>query len=609
MVLLLWFLWPFVAKGARFPLGPDAPVYLWWTRLAGVDGLSAVDRPGVPALTLVLQGTLGLSVVQATAALEVVLGAAIGLASVALVRRSTTAWGAALAGLLAGTFAVHLAAGYVATLTMATALLAAATLLDDPRLRAAVLAALVLAGGGLAHPDFLWLSVAIVVVAAAAAWQSERSEALRMAGAAAGGGALLGLGLLAIRPGAPKLEVDTSKDAFLRRAGRTEFQSRSFARSVQEWTRSELRFAYRDRFLHRWTRYVEWVSVPLAIAGFGDGRGNPGRIIRAWFVLTFVGVAAALVTGWLPPDRFITFGFAVPILAALGLMWVWRRLKERRALAYAAVGVLTIVMVAGSAIAWNRQEPFMSEEEVRAVTVANRYIAATPPGSLNVFDVNGDGPELTFLATRAGNVIRAAVPPDRIRDVFVLVPAPDVGTEASIGRKLLTRMTYRDLAAAKTGLGRDRQDLGFLLKPFDPVDYNAANGSAEEAAPGVKVGFDQAIVTPLAAPVDPLEPASAWEIVWATIATLVLVCVVGFGWARIGLGDPVRAVAISPAVGAAALILVAVGLDALGVPLGSTGGAIAASALAGGGGYLVGLVFQRRARTHPAPQVEQQPAE
>jgi hypothetical protein len=138
-------------------------VYLWWTRLAGLDGLSAVERPGVPALTLVLQGTLGISVVQATAAIEVVLGAGIGLAATALVRRSTSPWGAALAGLLAGTFAVHLAAGYVATLITAAALLAAGTLLDDQRLRSAVLAALVLAGGGLAHPGFLLLGIAILL--------------------------------------------------------------------------------------------------------------------------------------------------------------------------------------------------------------------------------------------------------------------------------------------------------------------------------------------------------------------------------------------------------------------------------------------------------------
>jgi hypothetical protein len=578
VVLLLWFLWPFVVNGARFPLGPDAPVYLWWTRLAGVDGLSAVDRPGVPALALVLQGTLGLSVVQATAAIEIVLGAGIGLASAALVRRSTSAWGAALAGLLAGTFAVHLSAGYVATLTMAAALLAAGTLLDDPRLRAAVLAALLLGGGGLAHPDFLWLSVAILLAAAATAWRSERTEAFRIAGAAVGGGALLGLGSLAVGPGAPRLDVDTSKDAFLRRAG----------------LGSELRSEYRERFVHRWTRYVEWVSVPLAIAGFGSGRGSPGRILRVWFVVTFVGVVAALVTGWLPPDRFITFGFAVPILAALGLMWVWRRLEQRRAIAIGAIGVLTLLMLGGSAIAWNRQEPFMSDEQVVAVSIANAAISTSvKPGTPLAFWVNEPDEAISFSATRAGNVIRAGVPPDRIRDVVVLVP-PLTGGADSPERRALERLTAADLRAVESQTGRTAK--AFVLRPFDAFD-----------APRGAIVIDPPVID--FRPVDPVEPASAWDVAWASLATLALLSLVGFGWARMGLEDPVRAAAVSPAVGAAALILIAVGLDALGISLGSTGGAVAASALAGGGGYLVGFVLQRRARTHPAPHVEQQPAE
>jgi len=166
---------------------------------------------------------------------------AVGLASAALVRRRTNASGSALAGLLAGTFAVHLAAGYVANLATAAAFLAAGALLDGRTRRAAVIAAVVLAGGGLAHPQFLLVCVAILIVAAATAWPGDRSEALRLAGAAVGGGAIVGIGLLAVRPGAPALDVDTSKDAFLRRVGLT----------------SELRSAYLDRFLHRWTRYVQ----------------------------------------------------------------------------------------------------------------------------------------------------------------------------------------------------------------------------------------------------------------------------------------------------------------------------------------------------------------
>jgi len=581
LVLLAWFLWPFVARGAAFPIGPDAPVYLWWSRLAGVDGLSAIAyRPGAPALSLVLEGTLGLSVVQATAALEVALGVAVGLAAAGFVRRRTSAGGWALAGLLAGTFAGHLAAGYVANLITAAGFLAAGALLDDPRRRAAVLAAFVLAGGGLAHPQFLLLGLAILLVAAAIAWRNDRREAFRLAAAALGGGAVLGIGLLAVRPGAPPLEVDTSKDAFLRRAGLT----------------SELQSAYLDRFVHRWTRYVQWVSVPLAALAFTSPNGNAGRILRSWFVLTFVGVSFALVTGWLPADRFVTFGFAIPILAALGLVRLWHRLERRRALAVVVTATLTLAMLAGSAIAWNRQEPFISDGEVRAVTFANDDVARLPPGTPLAFWVNEPDDTVSFLATRAGNVIRAGVPPDRIRDVVVVVPPLDRETTSG-ERGALERLTARDLGAAEERAGRSAEVI--VLTPFDEVD-RPTGALVVEPSERTKDLF------PL---IDPLEPFTAAGIAWASIAGLLLLTVVGFGWAQVGLGDAITAVAAAPAIGAAVLILVATALDAVGMHLGTTAGALAASALTGSGGYLARFVLERRTGTGSAPQVQEQPAE
>jgi hypothetical protein len=248
--------------------------------------------------------------------------------------------------------------------------------------------------------------------------------------------------------------------------------------------------------------------------------------------------------------------------------------------------------VAGSAIAWNRQEPFMSHDEVVAVSIANDDISGTKPRTPLAFWVNQPNDQVSFLATRAGNVIRAGVPPDRIRDVVVFVP-PREGTQTP-QRLALERLTRADLLAAEERAGRSAKV--FVLRPFDALD-----------APQDAIVVDPPVID--FHPVDPLEEASADEIAWASIAVLALLSVVGFGWARIGLDDPVRAVAISPAVGAVALILVAVGLDALGISLGWTGGAVAASVLAGGGGYLIRLVLQRRSRTHAAPQVEQQPAE
>ncbi len=589
MGLVVWFVAPYALGGFGFPLGPDAPVYLWWMRLAGVDGLSAVGhRPGVPALALAVGGSTGLSAVEVLAALEGALGVAAGLASAALVRAGggrRAAW--LLAGALSGTFAVHLAAGYLANLAFAAAFLAAAAMLATGTRAGTIGAAVVLGAGGLAHPLFFLFGVGVLLLSAAFAWRAERAESLRVGGAALGGGVLLGAGLLVLLAGPDPLEVDTSKDAFLRRAGLT----------------GELRAAYLDRFVHRWARYVQWASVPLAIAGLRPAVGFVGRFLRAWGLATLVGIGVSLATGLAPADRFVTFGSVVPILAALGLVRLWDALATRRALAAAATGALTIGMLAGAWIAWDRQEPFIHELEVRRVTDAGPWLDAAGPRAALVFPVNDDDPAVTFLATRAGNVIRAAVPPERIRDVVVVVPAPPAATNEV--RRTLTRVTLED--AARAGAERGGRRLDVLLAPFDRVDL------AEAAAPGspwrrVSTGVfvSDAEAERGETPASPLEPSSPAAIAWATLATLVLLGVAGYGWARAAGTDAALGAAVSPVVGATAVTLLAIVVERAGLPLDGSGPVEPGiSALAGLGGYGVWLVLERRARARPAPQVQE----
>jgi hypothetical protein len=560
-------------------------VYLWWIRLAGVDGLSAVGhRPGVPALALAIGGTLALSEVQIVAALQGSLGAATGLAAAALVRAGggrRAAW--LLAGALSGTFAAHLAAGYLANLAFAAAFLTAAAMLTTRTRAGAVGAAAVLGAGGLAHPLFFLVGAGVMLLSAAFAWRVDRAEALRVGGAALGGGAVLGAGLLALLSGPGPLEVDTSKDAFLRRADLT----------------AELRSAYLDRFVHRWTRYVQWASLPLAIAGLRPAVGFLGRFLRAWGLVTIVGVAVSLATGIAPADRFVTFGFVVPLLAALGVVRLWDALEARRALAAAAAGALTIAMLAGAWIAWDRQEPFLRELEVRRVSDAGPWLGTAGRGSALVFPVNDDDPAVTFLATRAANVIRAAVPPERIRDVVIVVPAPP--SDADTVRRALTRVTLEDAARASAERGGRRLDV--LLAPFDRVD------AAEASVPGspwlrVSTGVFLATTPGVQGdiPSSPLEPSSPAGIGGAMLATIALLFVVGFGWARAVGSDRVAAAALSPAVGAVAVTIAAIALERVGLPLDGSGPAAAlVSALAGVGGYALWLVLELRSRARAAP--------
>jgi hypothetical protein len=512
-------------------------------------------------------------VVEVTAALEVALGVSVGLAVAALMRGRSMRAGWVLAGLLAGTFAVHLAAGYLANLANAAAFLAAVVALAEGTRRGTWIAAAALAAAGLAHPLFFFLGAAILLFAAALAWRADRGEALRVGGAVVGGGALLGAGLLALLAGPRPPEVDTSRDAFLRRAG----------------LGGELRGAYLDRLVHRWTRYVQWAALPLAALGISEAQGFVGRLLRAWIAALLAGVAVAIVTGWFPPDRFVTFGFAVPILAALGIVRLVRWFGDRRILGFAAAGALTLAMLAGAFIAWDRQEPFLCEEEVGAATAANA-LAASDRGPL-AFLVNERDDTVTFLATRAGNVIRAAMPPDRIRDVVIVVPPLDDGGSAE--RDALERLTARDLRRAeeRTGLA----SATFVLRPFDRVD---------EPDPGIVI--ESPSTRPTASAVDPLLSASPGEIALTSVLALVFTWLAGYGWARVTVADATSAATVAPAFGVAALVLVAVALERIGLPIEERTGAWVVSVFAGGGGYVAWLVLQRGARPRSPDQVPQQ---
>ncbi len=303
------------------------------------------------------------------------------------------------------------------------------------------------------------------------------------------------------------------------------------------------------------------------------------------------GVAVGLATGWFPPDRFITFGFVVPILAALGLVRLMRWLAPRRALAIAAALGLTVAMLAGAFISWNRQESFLSQDEVRAATIANDAVSGLDAGVPLAFLVNEPDASVSFLATRAGNVLRASLPPDRIRDVVVVIPPRPDGV-ADEERRALERITAEDLLRAERTSGRPAAV--FVLTPFDRVDR----------PPGALVVDPATPRTDLTA-IDPLEPSSGWAIALSSVLVLAFLAVVGYGWARVAVPDALTSSAIAPALGAGAIVLAAVALERLGVRIDGAAGAWVVSALAGGCGYVVWGVLQRLARPRPAPEVEE----
>jgi hypothetical protein len=595
---------PYLRHGYRFGIGSDMPVYLWWTRVGASEGLSAVGgRPGSPALIAVVAGSLHLSVVSVAAGFVAALGAGIAAGMAMLVRAAMpmggerrgarAAW--VVGGLLTGLFTVHLAAGYVANLAFAAPFVAAAVCLATRTRRGAYAAALALGGGGLAHPQFFL--VGMVILAGVAVWSLVRhergwsSDAGRATIAALGGGALLAAGLASLTAGPTRLGGDTSKDGFLRRAGRLDALSTEYV----------------DRFLRRWARYVQWLSVPVAALGFMRTSGTARRVLATWSALVVVGAPLGLLTGLYPADRLITFGFAIPALAGVGVVGVRNWFGSRRLLGTVVATALVGVMAAGALMAWSRQSTFMSTLEVEHVTMAGRIADATSTaGAPLVFIVDDTDATASFLATRAMNVIRASVPPDRAADVYVYVGTPRnyfAGTATQRGNPefdALSRLYLSDIPTGPTTV--------FLLTSFDRDLEAIHTHGLYSWNGGVYSSESPAETGPLDPARDPLVPSSPWWTIDAAIAILALTGAVGYAWARWAGLDTLAAVATAPAFGAVTLILGGMLADLIGLSLdGSVGPTIVAL---GAGATGVVLLIAQGQPPAPAPvTVEEQPAE
>ncbi|MGH2640546.1 MAG: hypothetical protein ACRDGO_02480 [Actinomycetota bacterium] len=581
--LLAVFVWPYAIDGHRFGVGPDVPVYLWWTRVAAGEGLSLLgSRPGAPALVAALAGALHLNISAVTAGLAAALGVAVGAASAALVRCAARGgektW--LLAGLLAGVFSVHLVAGYLANLVVAVTFLAAATCLAGAR-RSWWAAAVLLAGAGLAHAPFLVHAIVVLSGAAVLAWRAgARDEARDIALSVTVGGVAAGAGILATTAGPGPIAAETSRDGYLRRAGLDR----------------QLVDAYRERFRLRAARYVQWISVPLAVAGTAVADASAageflGRFLASWLAVMAVGIPVGYITGWLPPDRLVTFGFAIPIAAAFGLGWLRGRLGGRGWLAWAVVAALIGWMILGGLLAWGRQSPFVLPREAELAREAGLRVGPPLDRRPIVYIVDDADATATFLGSRAANILRAAASPERAADVYVFVGTvsdffddrPTVRGDPEYDA--LSRLTFADIP--------DEPDpLVLVLGPFYRGDVSTPqllelgpSFWASESLPE----FSSAI----SGPFDFVPSSGAWISV-AALAILAALSAVGLGYAAAASHDPIVVVATAPAFGAAAVTLAAVALDRMGLRLESTAVALSASALAGLGGLAVFLLVQRQ---------------
>ena len=592
LVLLGAFLAHPVLEGYRLPLGPDGPVYAWWSRFVEVEGLDVVRRPGAPALILPLTTLLFSEPLHVVTVLEPVLAMTVGLAGGALVG---SALGPdrvrfAAASILVGAFAGFLAAGWLANLILTALFLAALAAFGvaERSWRAVAFGAASLTAAGISHSLFLAVALAIVagtvLLLAPEAFRRIRAgerafdtDAMRLSigAAAGGGGALLALGLLA---GGPRAPGDTSQDQVFRRLGR----------------RETLTARYRER-LSGDARRVAMSALGAAVAAtwlgrLGSARQRYARALAAsWLVVTALGVAVLWVTGLAPPGRFLTFAYVLPLVTAAAVAHAARRGGWVR-----IVGVVGAAIVAATSLwGWYRQAPFMSERELRSVETVAPVLESLPPGTPIVVAVDTEEFAAAFHIARFGNVIRAALPPERIGDTHLVVG----GAEDVLAGRAGTRSEdpeYLGLSEAYLERARPLLDEAtiLVLAPFNP-------GFADARRLGTAVSDDAVLlrapegVTPRSVdgpPVDVgISPAR-----WAGLAVLasILLALLGGGWAAWGLPGvgPLATLAAGPAAGLGVVILGGLAADRLTLPLANGGAALA------GGLALVGYLLAARYR-------------
>ena len=591
--LLLFFLLPTIRHRLQFAVGPDVPVYLWWSRVGPSEGMSLVrDRPGIVATLAAVTGTLHLPPVAAAAGLQYATAASVGIVATAFVRGRALGGRAAwlLAGVLAGAFAVHLGAGFISNLGFTLAFFAAGTALAVRTRRGTDAAAFLLGGGGLVHPQFFIVGAGILGLTALWSWFREpehgwTSDGGRVAVAVAGGGAVLGAGMLASMAGPPKLAADTSKDAFLRRAG----------------LYTTLHTLYRARFWGNVNHYAPWVMLPAAAIGVPRTRGFTRRLLVAWAVVTIVGVPVGILTGWFPPERIITFSFALPVLAAIGVVWAWGWAAGiGRWLIRLACVVAVVVMLGASWFTWNEQFPYLSPDIVRSSNTAARIASTLPPGTPLVFIVNDNDTTAIFLATQAGNILRAALPPDRARDIHLYVGDATrffEGRPTVRGALDYDTLSRESLAAIPSG-----PNAVFVIREFDRDVTDRQNPNLVPWSDSVW----STVTSPRDLPALPGELAASSPpgIAFATVLVAVLLWIVGYGWARWTFDDVPAAVAVAPGFGVAAFAVVGVAWERIGLPLTGSWGPTLVSVLAGGLGYGL-LVLKGKPRPQAEPQIEQ----
>lgn len=602
-LVLAFYVATYPVRGVRVPLGSDTPVYIWWARFAGAEGIGAFrtgGRPGIVGLLATLATVTRFPESAVAVAAGPVLAAAAALAA--------AAWGHsslgrdrlrfALMALLTGSFLSLMVQGYLSTLAFSASFLAAlaclAFAIDGRAWAPAAGGGLLLAAGGSAHPAFLLLAAPVlagVLLALVPAWRRDAKAGIprsrrgiaRVLLASLGGAGVAGAGIGLASIGTAERTVYTGRDMMNARHGLTAEVARSFKQKL-----------FRDFPWFRFAAFTGAALTSLAARGRTAEEGSNSQWIDdrraafwgaqfAWLAVTAVGAALLLSGMAVGGQRLVAFCIPLSVLAAIGARALLAPGGRRRALPIAAGGLAVASFVVAAWVAWHGQDELVSADALSQARALG-FLVGREPGTRPVVVIMNDESERPALSViRRENYLRQEVPAGRVDDLYVFVGTPRdflASRPTVVGHRehdLLSRDYWSEIAPLLS-----ERPFVVVLDEFDSASYRQALTvpGARRVGPGMVAlpGFgpsaraigsrDPALRQPGPGPISP------WLPVWFAPALLALAGAVGWPWARVALphADPPVPIALAPAFGLGVVALAAVAVEAAGLRLSGPAG-------------------------------------
>jgi len=557
-VVALFLLDP-VIRHFRYPVGWDAPYYVWRAAAVPVDGLTRLGavRSGSPLLFALLMRATGQNAFTIASVVPPILAGVVGLGAAATVRTGlrirpmwvpvigVLAWvGFGRAGIMNGHF------DRLANAALVLGAFAAAIAFAGSG-RGAGAVAVLLAGAGLAEWPFWAFAVAILLLAIGLF--ARPAVRTRLAGRPA--------------PSVPARPLLWAMGASAAFTALLFLVHPPGGRVGPSLNRPSLRRLLRARFLDRVRDPLRYLAFPLALAGgLVTARARPegpaavrqeeGAARGLFLCLMVSGVAATVVAGVaqaagipVAGARLTSYLFAVPIMAGVLVWWVAGRLAVHLPGAWgtvAAVAVVLLVVGGFGAVAWQTGRdriPYFEPEGVREVAAAGEYVARFAPGArvdYLVANPHGDG----ATGGRWWHETRAVLPPSQVVTADRFTGPPDEFLSTTPG-----------------------DTIGIVLRRYNRAGYGGAlsDGSGIAVAPGVVALRGPDPGGPIASVPPPQSDLRLRNLAWLLPSLVALLFVAGSGWAAALLPpDAVTRVAVAPALGTAVLSIAALAWERLG---------------------------------------------